>query len=959
MVLQSSGAIKFSEIQSEFGGSNPIQFSEYYKDGSSGYVVTDGISDEIVNANTPGSSVTSTNSDYSAIDSGPIYGVGNNSYSYVAFKNKAGNSVSNYTLTFSEDTKCDVLIVGGGGSGGARDAGAGGAGGIILLENQFVTTAEISVGKGGNAVSGPNHANGNKGQNSTFQITTGGGGSSWNDSTISNFGNDLVLWHDGKDVDGNSNSNVPSQITSWHNKSSSSFTTTTSSSYAPSWDGTGVFFTDYDVLTSSINLNNYSTMNIFVVYKPTSNPTTLRWLWGQDNGGYDRTLIMYASSGSQHYVGRGDGGTAYSSYNFVANTTVIVNCEYNTNGQTGGFYINNSLDTSFSSLSPNGTTQTFFGAMNGSAGEYSGPSGIVGNIYEIIIIKKLLTSAERLQIYDYLNEKWINGSSGGTSGTLFTAEGGGKGGAWSSSNNNSTGNGGSGGGGGGSNSAGGTGNQSTSSSGGYGNNGAQGSGSYSGGGGGGAGGPGTRHSGDTGGDGGIGMDFSYIFGSSVGDKGWFGGGGGSGSGTGSHGVGGVGGGGNGASGGTAESGIDGTGGGGGANRSSSGTSGKGGDGIVILRFRYKTTFFYQQTRTAANTYVIDNQDNNIILKTQNITFNNGKGSNGTDQTMEALILEPGEYRVSFYEGYSPSNNTDQVTIYLCTPNGTGSYIKNDNSLPLTNGFGAQRGWQPYHHQGSATVPDIPDYNFTINSKSAVVIHTTGTTGWQNTYGDYNNAATVALYDTYFKSQYDNIGFPGNDSYWSYVGYQGGAWDKIKIIKYGHPSVAISLSEFFNKAQVASGPPTPVASSIPGPSGGLGNTGYEIITGLYANNTTRSEGTTSFDNRGATGRGSSNNVSYSNLIIQAKPGDTLNLIGRINTSGYYKEYCEFWVWLGGSWSRFTAPNASFSGNRDFSVNYTIPSSTSAGNYALAVACSYYNLGASTYRSWKSYSLHVWT
>lgn len=956
MVLQSSGPIKFSEIQSEFGGTNPISFSEYYKDGSSGYVVTEGISDEVVNVVTPNSSVTSTNSDNSAIDSGAIYGLENNSYSYMAFKNKAGNSVSNYTLTFSEDTNCDVLIVGGGGSGGVRDAGAGGAGGIILLENQLVRTANISVGKGGDAVQSSNHVSGNKGQNSTFEITTGSGG--WNDSTISNFGNDLVLWHDGKDVDGNSNSNVPSQITSWHNKSSSSFTTTTSSSYAPSWDGTGVFFTDYDVLTSSINLNNYSTMNIFVVYKPTSNPTTLRWLWGQDNGGYDRTLIMYASSGSQHYVGRGDGGTAYSSYNFVANTTVVVNCEYNTSGQTGGFYINNSLDTSFSSLSPNGTTQTFFGAMNGSAGEYSGPSGIVGNIYEIIIIQKLLTSAERLQIYDYLNEKWINGSGGGT-GTIFTAEGGGKGGGWSSSNNNSTGNGGSGGGGGGNNSAGGLGNQSTSSSGGYGNNGAQGSGSYSGGGGGGAGGPGTRHSGDTGGDGGDGLDFSNIFGLSVGEKGWFGGGGGSGSGSGSQGQGGKGGGGNGSNTVTAESGIDGTGGGGGSHRNSGGTSGKGGDGIVILRFRYKTTYFYQQTRTAANTYVIENQDNNIILKTQNITFNNGKGANGTDQTMEALILEPGEYRVSFYEGYSPSNNTDQVTIYSCTPNGTGSYIKNDNSLPLTNGFGAQRGWQPYHHPGSATVPDIPDYNFTIKSKSAIAIHTTGTTGWTNTYGEWNNATTVALYDTHFKNQYNNIGFPGNDSYWAYVGYQGGAWNKIKIIKYGHPSVAISLSEFFNKAQVSNGPPAPVASSIPGAAGGLGNTTYEIITGLYANNTTRTEGTTSFDNRGIGGLGTSNNVSYPNLIIQAKPGDVLNLIGRIRTSGTYLEYCEFWVWFGVSWTRFAGPGASFYGDRDFSVNYTIPTGTSAGNYALAVASSYNTIESTSYRSWKSYSLHVWT
>ena len=33
MTLQSSGAIKFSEIQTEFGGSNPVSASEYYAGG--------------------------------------------------------------------------------------------------------------------------------------------------------------------------------------------------------------------------------------------------------------------------------------------------------------------------------------------------------------------------------------------------------------------------------------------------------------------------------------------------------------------------------------------------------------------------------------------------------------------------------------------------------------------------------------------------------------------------------------------------------------------------------------------------------------------------------------------------------------------------------------------------------------------------------------------------------------
>jgi hypothetical protein len=96
----------------------------------------------------------------------------------------------------------------------------------------------------------------------------------------------------------------------------------------------------------------------------------------------------------------------------------------------------------------------------------------------------------------------------------------------------------------------------------------------------------------------------------------------------------------------------------------------------------------------------------------------------------------------------------------------------------------------------------------------------------------------------------------------------------------------------------------------------------------------------------------------NLIIQAKPGDVLKLIGRINTSSTYLEHCEFWVWLG-SWERFAAPNASFSGDEDFEVNYIIPPTTTAGNYTLAVACSYNTLGSSSFRSWKAYSLEVWT
>jgi len=173
---------------------------------------------------------------------------------------------------------------------------------------------------------------------------------------------------------------------------------------------------------------------------------------------------------------------------------------------------------------------------------------------------------------------------------------------------------------------------------------------------------------------------------------------------------------------------------------------------------------------------------------------------------------------------------------------------------------------------------------------------------------------------------------------------------------------ISISQFYGKSAPSSssgGPPAPVATSIPGVSGGLGTTSYEIVTGLYANNTTRSEGTTTFDNRGAYGLGSSNNLTFSNIIIQAKPGDTLYLVGRLRTGSAYTEFCEFWYWFGSSWVMFEYPSANFAGDRDFGVYLTIPSNLSAGNYAIAVACSYSTVGSSSYRSWKSYSLHVWT
>ena len=41
-----------------------------------------------------------------------------------------------------------------------------------------------------------------------------------------------------------------------------------------------------------------------------------------------------------------------------------------------------------------------------------------------------------------------------------------------------------------------------------------------------------------------------------------------------------------------------------------------------------------------------------------------------------------------------------------------------------------------------------------------------------------------------------------------------------------------------------------------------------------------------------------------------------------------------------------------------ASFTIASDTPPGNYAIAIALSYSSLGATTYRSWRSYSLHIY-
>ena len=244
-----------------------------------------------------------------------------------------------------------------------------------------------------------------------------------------------------------------------------------------------------------------------------------------------------------------------------------------------------------------------------------------------------------------------------------------------------------------------------------------------------------------------------------------------------------------------------TGGGGG------GSGGDGGSGILIIKIKENLNidenieeieYYYKQERTATNTYTITNLDELTDINKVNINFNNGKTSVNTDQNLEAILLEKGKYRVTYYQGYQPTNGTDQITIYPCLyDNNDNEWFFNHEIKPLVRGIGAQRGSQSYHHQGSVIVPDILEYNFILEKETAILIFTTGTTGWHNTYGNYNNDREIELYETYFKSQYGNVGFPGNDSTWAYYAWQGSSRNEIKIKKLINTVEDIKLNPQWN------------------------------------------------------------------------------------------------------------------------------------------------------------------
>ena len=193
-------------------------------------------------------------------------------------------------------------------------------------------------------------------------------------------------------------------------------TTQTTELKKPAYTSNSVVFTSNTGLDSTININSYPTLNIFVVWKQYQlpSPSSFQQLWGNSDGKLLRAIMIYSGRIIRVYIGHSNINdntqTVYGILNnpFTTNTNLIYNVEYNLPQQPGYVFINNTKYMEFPSMYSNRSSSTSFGysSYQSALAENGVDTSILGNIYEIIVIDKLLSDAERTNIYKLLKTKW-------------------------------------------------------------------------------------------------------------------------------------------------------------------------------------------------------------------------------------------------------------------------------------------------------------------------------------------------------------------------------------------------------------------------------------------------------------------------------------------------------------------------------------------------------------------------
>ena len=150
-------------------------------------------------------------------------------------------------------------------------------------------------------------------------------------------------------------------------------------------------------------------------------------------------------------------------------------------------------------------------------------------------------------------------------------------------------------------------------------------------------------------------------------------------------------------------------------------------------------------------------------------------------------------------------------------------------------------------------------------------------------------------------------------------------------------------------------PTGVAVSNFNPLFSGGNTNILWLRGASGVNITRSDVST-FNNIGSSGQSRAENITYPNLILQARPGNVIRITINIGSIGSTCAF-SFNIRWSTTYVRINSTSAFVSTNVSRSFDYTIPAGTAPGSYPLACLAEEF-LGDSSYRSVNYYTLQIW-
>ncbi|MFC1659796.1 hypothetical protein ACFL0U_04490, partial [Pseudomonadota bacterium] len=216
----------------------------------------------------------------------------------------------------------------------------------------------------------------------------------------------MTLWLDAEDIDGDGdttdNPSNGSNISTWSDKSGSGNDASQgNATYQPLFvenvkNNRSVIRYSLDYMTSSLNMNSYSNITILAVYRMDGSISTTTCLFGQDDGGYDRTFYTYLSGDAK--LGTGNGGVITISDFSPQDTWYLFTVIYN--DASSVVYKGDVLSESFTALAPSGTDYTAIGAAATDLFNFQ------GDLAEVIMYDRAVSDTERQEVEAYLQNKW-------------------------------------------------------------------------------------------------------------------------------------------------------------------------------------------------------------------------------------------------------------------------------------------------------------------------------------------------------------------------------------------------------------------------------------------------------------------------------------------------------------------------------------------------------------------------